>query len=145
MTKYSVAASAIALLASASSLYTIHGFSFQQVSLGTNVRRTDGALVKTAFGIQKPRNIYGALKMGVVEDFLAGTDNEKRKKENEKYIAELQTRVEKINAMEPTIEDLGDDELLAKTEEFRKRLTGGEDINGPILEEAFAVVREAAW
>lgn len=142
MTKYSVAASAIALLASASSLYTIHGFSFQ---LGTNVRRTDGALVKTAFGIQKPRNIYGALKMGVVEDFLAGTDNEKRKKENEKYIAELQTRVEKINAMEPTIEDLGDDELLAKSEEFRKRLTGGEDINGPILEEAFAVVREAAW
>ena len=47
--------------------------------------------------------------------------------------------------MEPTIEDLGDDELLAKTEEFRKRLAGGEDINGPILEEAFAVVREAAW
>jgi preprotein translocase subunit SecA len=54
-------------------------------------------------------------------------------------------RVERINAMEPTVEDLGDDELQAKTTEFRERLRNGEDINGPILEEAFAVVREAAW
>jgi preprotein translocase subunit SecA len=29
--------------------------------------------------------------------------------------------------------------------EFRERLKKGEDINGKILEEAFAVVREAAW
>ncbi len=85
------------------------------------------------------------LNMGMVEDFLAGTDNEKRKAENESYLSTVSKRVEKINALEPTIEDLGDDELLAKTAEFRQRLASGEDINGPILEEAFAVVREAAW
>lgn len=89
--------------------------------------------------------INSLLQMGVVEDFLAGTDNEKRKKENEKYLETLNQRVEKINALESSIEDLGDDELMAKTEEFRNRLKKGEDINGPILEEAFAVVREAAW
>lgn len=84
--------------------------------------------------------------MGVVEDFMAGTDRETRKKENESYLADLNKRVDRINALEPTIEDLGDDELVAKTAEFRRRLVEeGEDINGPILEEAFAVVREAAW
>lgn len=86
-----------------------------------------------------------ALKMGVMEDFLAGTDNEKRKVENEKYVSGIEKRVAKINALEASVEDLGDDEMQAKTEEFRKRLQNGEDINGPIMEEAFAVVREAAW
>jgi hypothetical protein len=87
-----------------------------------------------------------SLNMGVMEDFLAGTDKETRKKENEAYLKTLDARVERINAMEPAIEDLEDDELVAKTKEFRKRLVeDGEDINGPILEEAFAVVREAAW
>jgi preprotein translocase subunit SecA len=84
--------------------------------------------------------------MGVLEDFLAGTDKETRKKENDIYLQTLQKRVLAINDLEPTIEDLSDDELIAKTSEFRKRLVDkGEDINGPILEEAFAVVREAAW
>lgn len=84
--------------------------------------------------------------MGVMEDFMAGTDKQTRKKENESYLVELNKRVERINALEASIEDLGDDELVAKTAEFRKRLVeDGEDINGPILEEAFAVVREAAW
>lgn len=85
------------------------------------------------------------LSMGVIEDFLAGTDKETRKKENESYLQALNQRVERINALETNIEDLGDEELVAKTAEFRKRLADGEDINGPILEEAFAVVREAAW
>ena len=80
-----------------------------------------------------------------MEDFLSGTDKETRKKDNESYLAELNQRVAKINALEESVEDLGDDELVAKTAEFRKRLADGEDINGPILEEAFAVVREAAW
>ena len=38
-----------------------------------------------------------------------------------------------------------DDELAAKTTEFRERLAKGEELNGGILTEAFAVVREAAW
>lgn len=86
-----------------------------------------------------------ALSMGFMEEFITGRDDETRKAANEKYIEELQKRVERINNLEPTIEELGDEEMIAKTKEFRDRLAKGEDINGPILEEAFAVVREAAW
>jgi SecA DEAD-like domain len=85
------------------------------------------------------------LRMGIMEDFLAGSDKSKRDVDNAQYLAALQQRVDRINAMESTIEDLGDDELEAKTREFQQRLQNGEDINGPLLEEAFAVVREAAW
>jgi len=80
-----------------------------------------------------------------MEDFLTGQDASKRKSDNEKYLASLQQRVEKVNAVEVTIEELGDEELEAKTKEFRDRLAAGEDINGVLLDEAFAVVREAAW
>lgn len=86
-----------------------------------------------------------ALQMGVMEDFITGTDEKARQKENDEYLAKLQKRVDTINGLEPDIEDLGDEELQAKTTEFKERLAKGEDINGPILEEAFAVVREAAW
>lgn len=81
----------------------------------------------------------------VLEQFIEGRDKATRKKETEQYLSEIQKRVERINALEATIEDLGDEELQAKTKEFRARLAKGEDINGPILEEAFAVVREASW
>jgi preprotein translocase subunit SecA len=83
--------------------------------------------------------------MGFVEDFMTGRDDETRRVANEKYIAELQERVKRINELESTVEELGDEEMVAKTMEFRERLKKGEDINGKILEEAFAVVREAAW
>ena len=80
------------------------------------------------------------------EDFLSGRDAEQRTKANEAYLKTLAQRVDKINALEATIEELGDDELVAKTAEFKQRLAEkGEDLNGPLLEEAFAVVREAAW
>lgn len=85
-----------------------------------------------------------ALFMGL-EDMLKKTDDTNRKKNNDAYIESLQKRVEQINALEGEYEELGDDELAAKTDEFRKRLKQGEDVNGKILEEAFAVVREAAW
>jgi len=86
------------------------------------------------------------LSVGIsLEDFMSGKDEEKRKKENERYIQELQKRVDKINALEPMVDDMGDEELQAKTVEFKERLAKGEDINGELLEEAFAVVREAAW
>ena len=84
--------------------------------------------------------------MGVMEEFLSGSDKSKREAENLKYLATLQKRVEAINALESKIEDLGDEELSAKTAEFKKRLQQeNEDIYGPLVEEAFAVVREAAW
>ena len=84
--------------------------------------------------------------MGVVEDFLDKTDMSRRGKDNERYLeTKLQPRVERINAMEEAIENLEGDELEAKTSEVRERLAKGEDIQGKIMEEAFAVVREAAW
>lgn len=86
-----------------------------------------------------------ALAMSFFEDFVASSDEKTRKADNDKYLAQLQGRVDRINGLEASVEDLGDDELQAKTAEFKKRLADGEDINGSLLEEAFAVVREAAW
>ena len=76
---------------------------------------------------------------------MTGRDDETRRAANDQYIAQLQERVQRINELEATVEELGDEEMVAKSEEFRARLAKGEDINGKILEEAFAVVREAAW
>jgi len=84
------------------------------------------------------------LQMGLldgVESFSTKYDAKQLVKENEAYLQKLNARVEKINALEPSIEDLGDDELMEKTAEFKKRVQNGEDV----LEEVFAVVREAAW
>lgn len=102
------------------------------------------ALVGQSFAGISPADKNTALSM-VIEQFIADSDEKQRNADNAKYLAEIQKRVDRINALEPTIEDLGDDELQAKTEEFKQRLAKGEDINGPLLEEAFAVVREAAW
>jgi hypothetical protein len=96
-------------------------------------------------GTTCPSSETTALQMGMVEDYETGMDAKTRQKENDKYLEGLQKRVETINGLEAAIEDLGDDELQAKTKEFRDRLVKGEDLNGPLLEEAFAVVREAAW
>jgi len=51
---------------------------------------------------------------------------------------------DKIEAFQPAIESLTDDELRAKTDEFKERLGNGEALDD-ILPEAFAVVREASW
>jgi hypothetical protein len=85
------------------------------------------------------------LSMGLLDDFIAGGDKGKRKADNEKYLATLQERVARINGLEARLEELGDDELAAATPQFRQRLQNGEALDGPILEQAFAVVREAAW
>jgi len=55
----------------------------------------------------------------------------------------MHQRVLEINAMESEIEPLSDDELAAKTIEFRERFEAGEDLDD-LLAEAFACVREAA-
>ena len=89
-----------------------------------------------------------SLGMGIVEEFITTTDAKTRQSNNEAYINELQKRVDKINELEAEIEELSDEELQAKTQDFKTRLSSTgkkEDINGPILEEMFAVVREAAW
>ena len=62
---------------------------------------------------------------------------------NERYIKSLQPKVDAINALEPECKRMSDDELKAKTVEFRERLTKGESVND-LLVEVFAVVREAS-
>ncbi|MBA0699104.1 hypothetical protein Goari_000770 [Gossypium aridum] len=51
--------------------------------------------------------------------------------------------VESVNALEPEIQRISDEQLAAKTSEFKKRLNRGEAVSD-IQAEAFAVVREAA-
>ena len=48
-----------------------------------------------------------------------------------------------VNTFEPEVEDLSDEELRAKTGEFRQRVANGESLDD-LLPEAFATVREAA-
>lgn len=52
--------------------------------------------------------------------------------------------VDKINKLEPEMKKLSDQELQAKTTEFKERLAKGETVDD-IMCEAFAVCREAAW
>jgi preprotein translocase subunit SecA len=55
----------------------------------------------------------------------------------------MEQRVRDINALEPDFEALTDDQLAAKTIEFRERFDQGEDLDD-LLPEAFAAVREAS-
>lgn len=62
---------------------------------------------------------------------------------SDKEIRKIMPVVNKINSLEPEIERLSDDELRAKTDEFKARLADGATLDD-ILPEAFAVVREAS-
>ncbi len=78
---------------------------------------------------------------------------------NERFIKRLMPTISTINALEPEMQKLSDEQLRAKTEEFRARikarlegLTDDEEIKAAekaameeVLPEAFAVVREAGW
>ncbi len=63
---------------------------------------------------------------------------------NDRQIKKYLKVVQKINELESSIKPLADEELKAKTAEFKKRLADGSTLDD-ILPEAFAVVREAAW
>ena len=62
--------------------------------------------------------------------------------QNEREIKRLRPEVAEISALEPQIQPLTDEQLRAKTDEFRKRVADGESLDD-LLVEAFAVVREA--
>ena len=62
---------------------------------------------------------------------------------SEKEVKRIMPLVNKINALEPEMEKLSDDELKAKTPYFKELLKGGKKLDD-ILPEAFAVVREAS-
>ncbi|HKD84252.1 MAG TPA: preprotein translocase subunit SecA [Terriglobales bacterium] len=78
---------------------------------------------------------------------------------NEREIKRIQPLVEQINSLEPAMKQLSDEQLKAKTDEFRQRIRERVDsIEDPdekdaalkaildeLLPEAFAVVREAGW
>jgi preprotein translocase subunit SecA len=62
---------------------------------------------------------------------------------NERKVKGMHARVAKINAMEPQMAALTDDQLRAKTDEFKARLEKGATLDD-LMNEAFAVVREAS-
>ncbi len=62
---------------------------------------------------------------------------------NDRELKRIQPLIDKINVLEPSISVLSDEQLKAKTTEFKKRLSAGETLDN-ILFEAFAVVREAS-
>ncbi|AEB27627.1 Protein export cytoplasm protein SecA ATPase RNA helicase [Francisella cf. novicida Fx1] len=61
---------------------------------------------------------------------------------NERFIKKVSRIVQKINSLEPEFEKLSDEQLKAKTFEYRERLANGEILDN-LLPEAFATVREA--
>ncbi|MBI1239991.1 MAG: preprotein translocase subunit SecA [Alphaproteobacteria bacterium] len=76
------------------------------------------------------------LGLGAIARRIFGTSNDRKLK------AKFE-RVKAINALEPAMAALSDEELRAKTAAFKERVAGGEDLDS-LLNEAFAVVREAA-
>src|SRR5690349_19347277 len=74
--------------------------------------------------------------IGALARKLFGTPNDRR-------VKGYQSRVDAINALEGEIEKLTDEQLKARTEEFRKELAEGKTLDD-ILVPAFATVREAA-
>ncbi|MGO9171621.1 MAG: preprotein translocase subunit SecA [Rhodomicrobium sp.] len=76
------------------------------------------------------------VSLGALATKIFGSSNDRRLKS-------FNARVAPINALEPKFEALSDDELRAKTIEFRQRLANGETVDD-LLPEAFATVREAA-
>jgi len=73
--------------------------------------------------------------MSIIKKIFAST--------NDKQIAKLMKTADIIDALEPQIQKLSDDELHAKTAEFKSRIEKGETLDD-VLPEAFAVVREAS-
>ena len=62
---------------------------------------------------------------------------------NDRLVKQYFQKVKEINDLEPAMQALSDNELRAKTEEFKQRFTTGETLE-KLLPEAFAVVREGS-
>ncbi|MBQ6588357.1 MAG: preprotein translocase subunit SecA [Butyrivibrio sp.] len=61
---------------------------------------------------------------------------------SERELKRIRSTVDAIEAMQPQMQALSDEELRGKTEEFKKRLADGQTLDD-IMPEAYAVVREA--
>jgi preprotein translocase subunit SecA len=62
---------------------------------------------------------------------------------NDRKVKGFMARVGKVTALEPQMQALSDEQLRAKTDEFKARIAAGATLDD-IMDEAFAVVREAA-
>ena len=62
---------------------------------------------------------------------------------NDRQLKQYRKTIAKINALEPSLESLGDEQLKNKTQEFKERVANGESLDA-LLPEAFAVVREGS-
>ena len=74
--------------------------------------------------------------MGILDRILRAGEGKKLKA--------LQAMVPDIASLEPELQRLSDEQLRAKTDEFRQRIANGADLDDLAIE-AFAVVREGAW
>ena len=85
----------------------------------------------------KTTDALSAFSEGVSEGLVRifGSSNERR-------IRQMRPLVARINELEPSMQVLSDEELKAKTEEFRGRRQAGETLDD-LLPEAFAATREA--
>ena len=63
--------------------------------------------------------------------------------QNDRELKAMNPLVEQINSLEDDVKGLSDEQLLSKTDEFKKRLAGGESLDD-LLPEAFAAVRETS-
>src|SRR3990172_4443495 len=63
---------------------------------------------------------------------------------NDRLLKQYSKTIREINAFEPAVSALSDDQLAGKTVEFKDRLAKSETVD-QLLPEAFAVVRETAW
>ena len=63
---------------------------------------------------------------------------------NDREIKRYQKRVKKINALEPKYEKLSDEELKGAFEELRQKVKNGEATMDEVLEDSFAITREAS-
>ncbi len=75
-------------------------------------------------------------------DMIAGLLKKIFGSRNERLVRQYSQSVRAINALEPAVSALSDEQLRGKTDEFRQRVADGESLD-KLLPEAFAVVREA--
>ncbi len=82
------------------------------------------------------QTITGQIMLGKIAKKLIGS-------RNDRFLKSLQKDINAINALEKSMQACSDEELRAKTDDFKQRLADGAELDS-LLHEAFAVCREAA-
>jgi len=100
----------------------------------------------TQSGMLASRRSRAMIQMGLFDSVKKSADGSSVQENisNAKLIDKYNARVEKINSLEAEIEALSDDALKERAAALRARVAGGAALDA-VTEEAFALVREAAW